>query len=61
MVCAQEKESDLLTLGSRVVLVVYTSMNVNRELDTVAFELATEGDRLHRGGVLVQEVDLLEG
>ena len=33
----------------------------NRELDTVLFQLATEGDRLHGGGVLVQQIDLLEG
>jgi len=44
VVCAQGKKSDLLALGSGVVLGVGTSVNVNRELDTVAFELATEVD-----------------
>jgi hypothetical protein len=49
-------------LGSRVVLDVgTTSVGTDRELDTVAFELTTESDRVDRGGVLVQEVDLLEG
>ena len=44
VVCAQGKKSDLLALGSRVTLGVGTSVNVNRELDAVAFELATEVD-----------------
>ena len=42
----------------RIVLNAYT---VNRELDAVAFELLTIGNRTHRGGVLVQKVDLLKG
>jgi len=47
-------ELDLLGLGGGVVLGVGTSMiRTNRELETVAFELTTEGDRLHRSGVLV--------
>ena len=49
---------NLLVLGSRVVLSAYT---INRELDTVAFELLTVGDRAHRSGVPVQKVDLFEG
>ena len=51
------KGLNLLVLRSRVVLNVY---NINRQLDTVAFELLTVGDRAHRGGVLVQKVDLFE-
>ena len=31
-----------------------------REFDTVTLELFTVRDRLHRGGVLVQEINLLE-
>ena len=38
-----------------------TSMGTDRELDTVACELTTESDRVDRGGVLVQEIDLFEG
>lgn len=49
---------NLLVLGSRVVFGVCT---VGRELDTVAFELRTVSDRTHRGGVLIQKVDLFEG
>jgi len=53
---------NLLVLGSRVVLFVYaSSMRASRELETVAFELTTERNRTHRGGVPVQEVDLFEG
>ena len=52
---------DLFVLGSRVVLDVSTPMSTNRELDTIVFELTTEGNRVHRGGVHVQEVDLFEG
>jgi len=53
------RKLDLLGLGSGVVLDVGTS-TMSRELDTIAFELATEGDRLHRSGVLIQEIDLFE-
>ena len=52
---------DLFALGSRVALLVENSMRTSSELDTVACELTTVGDRVHRGGVLVQEVDLLQG
>ena len=55
--CSWEQRLNLLVLGSRVMLNVY---NINRQLDTVAFELLTVGDRAHRGGVLVQKVDLFE-
>ena len=48
---------NLLVLGSRFVLSVCT---LSRELDTVAFELFTVGDRAHRSGVLVQKIDLFE-
>ena len=51
------KELNLLVLGSRVM---FDANTINRELDTVAFELLTVGDRVHRGGVLVQKVDLFE-
>ena len=44
VVCAQGTKSDLLVLGSRVTLGVGASVNVSRELDAVAFELATEVD-----------------
>jgi len=57
----QGSKLDLLGLGNGVVLGVGASMRTNRELDTVAFKLATEGDRLHRGGLSVQEIDLFEG
>ena len=51
MARAHGRKSDLLAFGSRVILHVGTSMKSNREFDAFAFELATEGDRLHRGGV----------
>ena len=51
----------LFVLGSRVALDVSTPMSTNRELDTIVFELTTEGNRVHRGGVHVQEVYLFEG
>ena len=44
-----------LLLGSRVVRDVG-----NRELCTVAFKLLAIGNRAHRGGFSVQEVNLLE-
>jgi len=48
---------NLLVLGSRVMLNAYT---INREFDTVAFELLTVGNRAHRSSVLVQKVDLFK-
>ena len=50
---------NFFVLGSGVVLGLATS--VNTELDTIAFKLATVRDRVYRGGVLVQKVDLFEG
>ena len=45
-------------LQNRIVLDVGAS---SRELETCAYELATVRDRVHRGSVLVQDVDLFEG
>lgn len=58
--CAQGKKLNLLGLGSTVMLSVGTWL-AGREFDTILFELTTEGDRLHRSGALVQDVDLFEG
>jgi len=41
--------------------VLFDVCTTSRELDTVAFELFAVGDGAHWGGVLVQNVDLLEG
>ena len=60
MVCAKERRLDLPGFGSGVVFGVSTSTSTNRELDTIALELTTEGNRLQWGGLSVQEVDLFE-
>ena len=39
---------------------MYGACTINRELDTIVLELLTVGDRAHRGGVLVQKVDLFK-
>ena len=57
----QGRKLNLLVFGSRVILGVGTSKRTNRELETIAFELTTVGDRIPRGGVLVQDVNLFEG
>ena len=50
------RKSYFFLLGSRAVRGLG-----NRELYTVVFELLAVGNRAHRDGVSVQEVDLLEG
>ena len=47
----------LLVIVVRIVLMMSTS---KREFDTVTLQLFTVRDRLHRGCVLVQEINLFE-
>ena len=51
---------NLFIFGGRIAFDVSTSMRADRELEPIAFKLTTVGDRLHRGSVLVQKVDLFE-
>jgi len=53
VVYAQGRKSDLIALGRGVVLGVGvgTSMSGKRELDSIAFEFTTEGDRFPSGGI----------
>ena len=53
----EEILNSLLVIGVRVVLMMSTS---KRELDTVALQLFTVRERLHRRGVLVQEINRFE-
>ena len=60
VICVKGTNLNLLGIGGGVILGVSVSTRTNRQLDTITFELTTEGDRLRRGGVSVQEVDLFE-
>lgn len=62
LVCPRAKNLGLLAVGSGVsTLDVGTATRIDRELETFALELATEGNRLHGGGALVQDIDLFKG
>jgi hypothetical protein len=57
-ILSAQRKLNLLVLQGGVLFDVGTT---GRELDTVAFELLTVGNGAPWGGVLVQNVDLLEG
>ena len=50
----------LLVVGDRVCIGIGMLIS-ERKLDTVAFELGAIRNRVHRGSVLVQDINLFEG